>query len=234
MDFWQTVLVLVRRWYITLPAVLGTLGLAALAYSVVPLQYESDSALVLTAPLSGGTAQTQAEHPGADTNPLLNFEKGLGLTASIIIEQLNSAEEAAPLGVRAGGRISYQVNNGTTNPELLQSGPFIFIAGEGPSAEAAEDITARVAASAREILAERQYALKAPLSTHIGMQVIVAPTPGHPLRGDPLRAAAAAGALAAVAGLTAVYGVESWSVHRRRRQRSSGPLPRAAREALTR
>ena len=31
MDFWQTVLVLFRRWYITVPAFVATLGVAAAA-----------------------------------------------------------------------------------------------------------------------------------------------------------------------------------------------------------
>ncbi len=41
MDFWRTVVVLFRRWYITMPAFFATLGLAAAAYSVVPVEYES-------------------------------------------------------------------------------------------------------------------------------------------------------------------------------------------------
>ena len=36
MDFWRTVMVLFRRWYITLPAFVMTLGVAAAAASSVP------------------------------------------------------------------------------------------------------------------------------------------------------------------------------------------------------
>lgn len=219
MDFWQTVVVLFRRWYITVPAFLGTLALAALAYSAVPVQYDSGSALVLTTPLAGGTASTQPQHPNPETNPLMNFDQGLGLTASIVIQQLNSAETAIPLGILPGGSTTYKLNNGTTNPELLQSGPFIFVDGQGPSAQAAQDITTKVTALAKTILAERQNALNAPASTHIELQVIVPPTPGQPLKGSPRRAAAAVGALAALASLAAVYGFESLMVHRRRRRR---------------
>ena len=44
MDFWRTVMVLFRRWYITVPAFFLTLGAApAAAYSVVPVQYQSGS-----------------------------------------------------------------------------------------------------------------------------------------------------------------------------------------------
>ena len=61
MDFWRTVLVLFRRWYITVPAFVATLGLAGAAYSAVPIQYESGSVLVLTTPLTGGTQATRRD-----------------------------------------------------------------------------------------------------------------------------------------------------------------------------
>ena len=41
MDFWRTLMVLLRRCYITVPAFLASLGLAAAAYSLVPVQYQS-------------------------------------------------------------------------------------------------------------------------------------------------------------------------------------------------
>ena len=75
MDFWRTVLVLFRRWYITVPAFFATLGVAAAAYSAVPVQYESGSVLVLTTPLSGGTEATHtdvadlAHQPAAELRP---------------------------------------------------------------------------------------------------------------------------------------------------------------------
>jgi hypothetical protein len=218
MDFWRTVVVVFRRWYITIPACFGTLVLASAAYSAVPIQYESGSVLVLTTPLSGGTQSTQPHHPNAITNPLMNFDQSLALTASIIIQQLGSSETATALGILPGGTTTYLVNNGSTNPELLESGPFIFVEGRGPSAEAAQDITKKVSAMAAEVLAERQHALDAPGSTLISMQVVVPTTAGQPLLGSPLRAAAAVGALSALASLAAVYGFESLMTHRRRRR----------------
>jgi hypothetical protein len=50
------------------------------------------------------------------------------------------------------------------------------------------------------------------------MHVVVAPTAGQPLLGSPLRAAAAAGGLAALVSLAAVYGFESLMTHRRPRR----------------
>ena len=63
MDFWRTVVVLFRRWYITLPAFFATLGVAAAAYSAVPVQYESGSVLVLTFNAIGGGTYTLTANP---------------------------------------------------------------------------------------------------------------------------------------------------------------------------
>ena len=218
MDFWGTVVVLFRRWYITLPAFFLTLLAAGAALTAVPVQYESGSVLVLTTPLSGGTETDNPDAPTSLTNPLLGFDQSLSLTASIVIQQLNSSETARSLGLSAGDTTGYEVNNGTTNPELLQSGPLIFVRGTGPSPQAAQDITERVSALAATVLDERQEALNAPESTRIVVQVVVAPSAGQPLADSALRAAAAVGALAGVASLIAVYGFESLMVNRRRRR----------------
>jgi hypothetical protein len=217
MDFWRTVVVLFRRWYITLPAFFVTLGVAAVAYSEVPVQYESGSVLVLTTPLSGGTEASDRTSPTSLTNPLLNFEHSLALTASIVIQQMKSSEIAAALGIVPGSTTGYVVTNGTSNPELLESGPFLFIQGSGSSPEAARDIAERASAMAAEVLDQRQVELNAPASTHISLQMVVAPKAGQSLNGSPMRAAAAAGALAGMASLAAVYGFESLMTHRRRR-----------------
>lgn len=232
MDFWQTVLVLVRRWYVTVPAFVAAVAVAAASYAMAPVRYESGSVLVLTTPLQGGTQMEPLGGARSVTNPLLNFAQGLSLTASILIQELSSPETVQALGVEPGGTTGYEVNNGTTNPELLESGPFIFVGGTGATPQAAQDITARVSAQASEILTERQHQLGAPPSTHIALQTVVQPTVGRPLTGSPMRAAAAAGALAALASLICVYGVESIATHRRRRRAVVAPTtaagPRAA------
>ena len=218
MDFWGTVVVLFRRWYITVPAFCLTLVAAAAALTAVPVEYQSNAVLVLTTPLSGGTETDNPDAPTSLTNPLLSFDSSLALTASIVIQQLNSSETAGSLGVTPGDPTTYEVNNGTTNPELLQSGPLIFVQGTGPSPEAARDITDRVATMAARVLDQRQDELDAPPSTHIGLEVVVEPSAGRPLADSALRAFAAVGALAGVMSLVAVYGFENLAVHRRRRR----------------
>jgi hypothetical protein len=218
MDFWLTVLVLFRRWYITIPAFVLSIVLAGAAYSAVPVEYQSNAVLVLTTPLKGGTETRNSPYADSLTNPMLNFDPSLALSGAIVIQQMSTSETAHRLGITFGDDTTYEVTNGSSNPELLETGPFIFIGGTGPSARAARDVATKVAAMAAVVLDERQNELHAPPSTHINVQVVVPPTAGQPLSTSPLRAAAAAGALAAMAGLAAAYGFESAMTHRRRRR----------------
>lgn len=225
MDFWQTVLVLVRRWYITVPAFFATIGIAAAAYFALPVQYESGSVLVITTPLTGGTEATGANRPQSFTNPLLNFDRSVSLTASIVIQQMRSPEIAAELGVTPGAATRFAITNGSSNPELLETGPFLFVQGTGPTPEAAREISGAAGAMAARVLAQRQTDLSAPASTHLTIHEVVPPTTGVPLKGSPQRAAAAAGALACLASLAAVFGLESLMTQRRRRK--ALPIPQA-------
>jgi hypothetical protein len=208
-DFWQTVQVVFRRWYITFPAFLGALGVAALVYGAVPTQYVSTSALLLTTPRTGPTEQIDAKHPNVISNPLLSFEQGLSLSASMLIQTLGTPETAASLGVSPKSGTSYQVTNGSTNPELLQSGPFVFVEGTSMTPQEAQDIVRRVTALAAQQLAARQKELNAPPSTYITVTEVVPPTSPEPLNVKKLRAAGAAAALAVLAGLAAAFAFES-------------------------
>jgi uncharacterized protein involved in exopolysaccharide biosynthesis len=209
MDFWQTVRVVFRRWYVSVPAFIVALGVAALVYRSVPTQYVSTSVLLLTAPTTGPTAEFKAKQPNAVTNPLLNFEQGLNLSASMLIQALDRPETATSLGLSPRGGTSYQVTNGSTNPESLESGPFIFIEGTSISPQDAQDIARRLSALAAQDLAERQKELNAPASTYITLNEVVPPTTPEARKNKKLRATGAAGALAVLASLAATYAFES-------------------------
>ena len=222
MDFWRTVLVLFRRWYVALPTFVGGLALAAAAYSLAPATYESGAVLALTSPLTGGTEVSQSKRAPAFTNPLLNFDASLSQTAALLIQQMRSPAVARSLGVQPGSGTQYDVNNGSSNPELLQTGPFIFVTGRGRSPGAAEEVADKVATTVTEILEERQNQLLAPASTHIEVQRVVPVTDGALLTGKPARAAAVSLALAALASLASVYAFESFATRTPRAPRPRG------------
>src|SRR5262249_5271124 len=129
MDFWQTVMVVVRRWYIAAPAFLLSILGAVAVYASVPKTYSSTAVLVLTLPTTGASQPADPKHPPDLVNPLLNFDKGLSTSAAILIQALSTPETAQDLGVPPGGQTWFQVTNGSNNPELLITGPFVFVQG---------------------------------------------------------------------------------------------------------
>ncbi|GLZ28894.1 hypothetical protein Lesp02_10840 [Lentzea sp. NBRC 105346] len=231
MDFWRTVLVVFRRWYVVLPAFLLAIGASAAVYASVPVVYISTSVLVLTTPLTGATENVEKPSPDKLTNPFLNFDKGLSTSASLLIQALSTPEMAAELGAAPGSGTTYQVTNGSSNPELLTSGPFVFIAGESEDAGAARDIVKHVADRARVELQKRQTELNAPSPTFITVGDVVPPTTPEAQGGSRTRAAAAALGLGCVAALASAFGAESFAAHRRKRPHRKTPVARKPKAA---
>lgn len=226
MGFWQVVVVLTRHWYVTVAAFLIGLGLAAVVYVTVPLQYQSGSVLVITTSLTGRSEETGGTGL-ALTNPLLNFDTDVTLATAILIEQMNSPQMAESLGAPAGGTTTYVVSDGTTNAEILQSGPLLFVQGTGPTPDAAERITQRVGDTAVRTLEQRQQDLRAPASTYMRINEIAPPSAGQQLTRSPMRAATATAALAFAASLTAALAFERLMLFRRR-GRTAVPIVEAA------
>jgi hypothetical protein len=222
MDFWQTVFVVFRRWYIALPILLLSIGLTGYAYTSVPQVYASGAVLVLTQSPAGPSKPTDPDQPRWITNPMLNLERGLGMAASIVIQVLRTPETAAELGTGLGDDTKYTINNGSSNPELLITGPFIFITGDSRSAAGALEIVERVAQRVTAELNRQQENLNAPEETYIKVVEVVSPTTPQVMGGgSKSRAAAAALGLGVLVTLTAVFAFES-AMHAYRRRRAAG------------
>jgi hypothetical protein len=221
MDFWQTVLVLFRRWYVAAPAFLLAAGAAVGIYLTVPVTYSSSAVLVLDQPLAGGSLPALPTDKGTITNPLLNFDQGLNNAAAIVIQALNTPEVAAALGASPTGDPSYKVTNGSTNQqEQIVAGPFVFVEGDSRNPQAAQDIAKRAVDRVKLELAGRQKALNAPPETYITVDVAVQPTTPAAQRGNKTRSAAIAVLMGVVAALCAAYAFESYSQARRRKSGS--------------
>jgi hypothetical protein len=221
MDFWQTVLVLGRRWYVALPAFLLAVAVAGGIYLTIPVTYSSSAVLVLNQPLSGGTVPAT---PGQKTitNPLLNFDAGLNYAAAIVIQAMSAPEIATELGASPSGDPTYKVTNGSTNQqEQIVAAPLIFVEGDSRDPKAAQDIAKRAVDRVRSELAARQKVLDAPQDTYITLDVAVAPTTPQAQRNNKVRSAAVAIAIGVVAALAASYAAESYFQARRRKASSS-------------
>ncbi|MGH3864451.1 hypothetical protein [Actinokineospora sp.] len=224
MDIWQTILVVLRRWYVSLPAFALSILLALAVWATAPKVYQSTTVLVLMLPPSGASQSADPDRTPDQTNPLLNFDRGLSISATILIEALRDPGIAAQLGVAPSGKTWYEVTNGSTNPELLITGPFVFVQGSSDTPEGAREIVAKVTERAKVELGSRQRQVNAPSSTFISAIEVVPPTTPAAHGGSRIRAAAAAGVLGVLAALVATFGFES-AMSARTRRRAGAARP---------
>jgi len=218
MDFWSTIRVLLRRWYIALPIFVVSLGLAGGVYLSVSAQYESTGTVVLTSPASGARVPAGEVPTGEMGNPLLAFDGSLTTSAQIIIQSLKD-----PAVAKQFEGVEYEVGDGQL------SGPFVVVTVTAPSADAAQRTVAGLLERARQELTARQESLQAPESTYIRADPVISPTPAETLVGGKVRFAAVALVLGLIACLTAAYGYESYSQRKRPQKTDAVPerLPRA-------
>ncbi|MGP3917548.1 hypothetical protein [Nonomuraea sp. 10N515B] len=229
MDFWRAIGVVLRRWYVALPALLLTLAGAYAVYTTVPPRYESTGVLSLTVPISGPSKLGDPRARIQETNPLLNFDSGLNMSASILVQILGSENVMTQLGASPYGQTTYEVNNGHPNPELLFSEPFVLIRGRSGDPESAKAIVSRVAQRAKVELTKRQKELKAPPTTYIVVTEILPPTNPIMLRTDRMRFTAAVLLLGMLAALASAFAAESIAAGLRRRRDEDGePATRTA------
>ncbi|MFC4112812.1 hypothetical protein [Nonomuraea zeae] len=225
MDFWATVSVLFRRWYVTLPAFVLTAAGALGVFSMAPKTFVSTSAMVLTLPVSGASVPSDPDFPNPRSNPLVSFDQGLSMTTSILIQALTTPELAAKVGAPIGGDTTLKVTSGGTNPELMPSTPFIIITVEAPSAELAHGIVTKVTDLAKQELRLRQAQVNAPPTTYVTATVVVPPTTPDEKKGSRMRTAVVMAALGFFTSLLAAFAAESFVRHRRARRTPGEPSP---------
>lgn len=211
MDFWKTILVLLRRWYVAVPVLLLSLGSAAAIYASVPLRYESHGITVLTSSAvdpddSAGVGQEIA-------NPMLAFYPGLEVSAAIITQSLNTETYLTELVGSSGADLV----------ELSSNGGFITVTTESTAEERPQLLVTAVLQRVDQELIARQNALGAPPSTFIAATSVVAPTEPKPLIGSKVRAAGVALILGLAASLGSAYMLESVLDGRRHRAEQQNP-----------
>ena len=168
MDFWKAILGLARRKLVIIPLLASTIAVGLAGYFLTPLHYVSSTTMVLVTPALGGTLSQDPTKPINLTNPMLNFSNNLKTASSILIQAINTPEGAAALGVVKHGPTQLTVDDGRTNPKLLDSnGPFIYVVGDSTSKAEAKDVVLRAQARLRQELVDRQKALGAPPETYL-------------------------------------------------------------------
>jgi hypothetical protein len=211
MDFWKTMGVLLKRWYVSVPVFVVSLALAGAVFVSVSTQYESTGTIVLTAPTSGGVTSVNPATATGPGNPLLDFEGSLTITTQLLIQSLSSPTVQNQIAAQ-GGASTFQAGDGLTG------GPFVVIVADATSTTQAQRTVTLALQYAESELNARQKNLNAPPSTYIGTQIVVAPTPATTKIGSKVRAGGVTLALGLVLSLAAAFAIESRRNNRRRRR----------------
>ena len=210
MDFWKTMGVLLRRWYVSVPIFVVSLALGGGVFFMVPTQYESTGTLVLTAPTSGGVTVINPKDATGPGNPLLDFQGSLTITTQLLIQSLSSPTVQQNI-VNQTGATTIQTGDGQTG------GPFVVIVADAPSRAQAQKSVSLALQYASDELDQRQKALNAPASTFIVTQVVVSPTPATTKLSSKFKVGGIALAAGLVVGLASAFAWESVSQNRRRK-----------------
>ncbi len=208
LDFWKTLVVLVRRWYVAVPTLVMSLGLAAVTFESVPPKFEASGSVVLLSP-SGG-ASTSSDR--VQTNPLLSFDDSLSTVSTALTQVLLSPQVVKELQGQ-GATADYEVGNGNL------SGPFINVVADASSPAEAQQTVRLVLQRARTELRSREDAHHAPPATYIQVDNLIEPSEAKQLFGGKVRAGGAALALGLAASLSMAFLVESIGENRRERRR---------------
>lgn len=217
MDFWGAMRLVRRRWYVVVPALLASIGIAYLVFASIPTRFQSTGAIVLTTPSTGGRVTNNPDE-GVKINPLLAFDGSLTTTAQILVQILGDPQTHKSLGAGAGSSQNYVANTGDN------SSPFLFVVADSDTAAGAEALVTKVLDHARAELAARQTELKAPESTFISAQVLVKPTAAEAQIGGKIRFAGAAMVLGLIMTAASTFGSESVMLALRRRRLSASEV----------
>jgi len=220
MDFWKAIRGLARRKLFIIPLVASAVVVALSGYFVTPLRYVSSTTMVLVTPAFGGTVSQDPTKPTDLTNPMLSFSNTLKTASAVLIQAMNTREAAAELGAPKDGPNKLTIDDGRTNPDLIDSnGPFVYVACESTSPNAAKDVVLRTQLRMREELVDRQRSMGAPPETFLTIVDVVAPTPPKVSRSDKIKIGGMAFAATIVFGLSLAY---AWQRIRAGRSRVAG------------
>jgi hypothetical protein len=219
MDFWSTVVGLLRRKWVIIPALVVALTLGAVAYLGTPSMYQSTTTMVLATTEYGGSESQDPADPTELSNPMLNFNDSLRTTAGILIEAMNTQDIATQLGAVGPNRLI--VNDGRTNPDLLGlNGPFLYIVARATTPAQANRIVVDAQKLMRAKLRDWQTALNAPDKTFVSVVDVVPPSAPEPDRSR----ATKLGLLAFLFGFLLFMGIAYFRNQRRARGRTRAAL----------
>ncbi|NUR57918.1 MAG: hypothetical protein HOV87_04330, partial [Catenulispora sp.] len=206
MDLGTMLRVMIKRWYVSVPALLMALALPVLAWLAVPAKYQSTS----TISLLNSTAVANAGGKGTG-NPFTNFDNSLTGAADFLARTLNSDQSMADMAKMGVTDLA--------SAELAPnaSGPFLIltITGKDPQKILTEmDTFDKYADQTMLNIQTRSLATPLPASVLVHTIVMVPPQKPTTSMKSRLEDAAGAGVAGMVLLFVAVFGSEALAIRR--------------------
>ncbi|GAA2150961.1 hypothetical protein GCM10009760_45840 [Kitasatospora kazusensis] len=228
LDMREVLRVIRKRWYVTLPIVVITICLSAVANAVLPTTYQSDCSISLL------NSPDVAALPPNNGNPFLSFSQALTVTADFLGRRLASDESAKALAKRG--------LTGTYGVKLADNamGPFLTLTVTGTDPVQVRKSIDILNTFTAEQLKTMQSEQQAPAGAQIASTVIVPPQAPQAQTKSKLQSVAliAMGGFA-IAFLSAfltenLLGIRrrAWFGRRRRAAQAAEELPAQAQESV--
>lgn len=194
MDFWNSLKVLARRWYIVAAGLLVTLVLAVGVNALISPTYTAVGSLVLAVP-------PNLPERASAANPYLAYGN-LAVAARVVASGMNQ-----PSVVRE------QRSKGATGDFVVdldpeRSSPIITVNSTARTAAEAIKTVEVVTQGVQQLLADRQKSLGAPQNTWITANSVVVPEEANQAIGSRLRAVSAVLVLGGIGTLTLAFAIE--------------------------
>lgn len=205
MDFWNSLKVLARRWYVVVAGLVLTLVGGLGVNSLIAPSYTAVGSLVLAVP-------PNLPERAASSNPYLAYGN-LAVAAKVVASGMNQ-----PSVVRD------QRSKGATGDFVVdldpeRSSPIITVNSTARTAAEAIKTVEVVTAGVQQLLADRQKFLGAPQNTWITANSVVVPEEANRAIGSRLRAVSAVLVLGVIGTLTLAFAIEGMA------QGRSAPAP---------
>lgn len=206
MDLGTMLRVMIKRWYVSVPALLMAIALPVVAWFAVPAKYSSTS----TISLLNSSAAANAGGKGTG-NPFTSFDNSLTGAADYLARTLNSDQSMADMA-KAGV-------TDLASAELAPnaSGPFIIltITGKDPQKILTEMDAFDKYADQKMLQIQTQY-VATPLPSNVLVRTIVMVPPQKPITSmkSRLEDVAGAGVGGMVVLFVAVFGTEALAIRR--------------------
>jgi hypothetical protein len=207
-DFWNSLKVLVRRWYIVAAGLLVTLAGAVGVNSLISPSYTAAGSLVLAVP-------PNLPERAASSNPYLAYGN-LAVAARVVASGMNQPSVVRDQRTK-GATGDFVVD---LDPE--RSSPIITVNSTARTAAEAIKTVQVVTEGVQQLLADRQKTLGAPQNTWITANSVVVPEEANQAIGSRLRAVSAVLVLGIIGTLTLAFAIEGIA------QGRAAPAPGAA------